>query len=113
MLAPPPHQLTSSYWNAFLCYVSAVRLLQEISSQLSVTLFFQTVSDRTKEMLFAGAKKVTFARRLSVDIDPPPKPLPGQLRLDVGGHVCNKQVVPMDGGFGGGVNGGDFRCGKV
>ena len=64
-------------------------------------------------MLFAGAKKVTFARRLSVDIDPPPQPSPGQLRLDVGGHVCNKQVIPMDGGFGGGVNGGDFRCGKI
>ena len=64
-------------------------------------------------MLFAGAKKVTFARKLSVDIDPPPKPLPGQLRLDVGGHVCNKQVIPMDAGFGGGVNGGDFRYERI
>ena len=48
-----------------------------------------------------------------MDVDPSPKPLPGQLRLDVGGHICNKRAVPMDGGFGAGINGGDFRFFKL
>ena len=65
--------------------------------------------EKTKYLLFAGAKKPNSLKKLSVEIDQPPKPLPGQLRLDVDGHICNKRAIPMDGGFGTGVNGGDFR----